>query len=462
MVFQSVYAIMTRIFHNIFWQRLIPAALALLPLVSLNAQTNTNSLPLSGSIPRRPSIILILADNIGYGDLGCYGQTKIKTPNLDKLASEGIRFTHFYAASPDDASARAALFTGVEPRNARADLPLGTNAVALAAWLKQLGYHTGLVGEWGLGYVGPLMPNQKGFDEFAGFLNDVHARDYFSDKIYRQDPKTGFDGLESLIENSGGQHGRYLPGFLGAIANNFLKINLPEKFNGYRPFFLCLAYPIPHPSEIPGDAPYSQESWPAAAKNRAAMITRMDENIGAVLKQLSTLKADTNTIVIFTSVNGPQNEDGIDPKLFNSAGGLRSEQGSVYEGNLRVPMIIRWPARIKPGHVSDFVWGAQDLLPTAAELGYGKPPEHIDGISVFPTLIGKKQTNRHESFYWESVANEGQQAVRMNDWKLVHNTTNSTELYNLKTDPGEKQNVAEKNRDVVTKLEKALGGLPQK
>lgn len=187
------------------------------------------------------------------------------------------------------------------------------------------------------------------------------------------------------------------------------------------------------------------------------MITHMDDNIGQVLQLLSKLKADTNTIVIFTSLGGPRQEGAMDPKFFNSAGPLRGGAGSVYEGGIRVPMIIRWPARIKPGQVSDFTWAAWDFLPTAAEIAFTETPKKTDGISILPLLNGKGQTNSHETLRWESDGDNPQRAVRMGDWKMVRIGTKPPELYNLKTDIGEKDDVAAKNPDVITRMEKLVG-----
>jgi arylsulfatase A-like enzyme len=444
------------------WSRLgYAGVLALLPLVPLRAQTNTAA---EGPppAPRRPCIVLILADNIGYGDLGCYGQQKIKTPGLDKLAGGGIRFTSFYAGSPDDAPSRAALLTGMEPNHIRAGFnqPLAPDALTLAAFLRQYGYHTALIGEWNLGDTGPARPDKRGFDEFAGFLSQGHAHDYFTDRWWRHDPATGNDGQFAIFENVGGKQGRYLPDLLTTAALNFVGNHKPDQFNGHRPFFLCLAYPVPAVtgnSSTPTDPQYSDEPWPPLERTRATMISRMDEGIGRLLNKLEELGISTNTAVFFTSVNGPRREERMDPEFFNSTGPLRGWQGSVHEGGLRVPMIVRWPAQITPGRTSDFVWAAWDLLPTAANIALAKRPEKIDGISVLPVLLAGTQTNRHEVFYWESRERGFEQAARMGDWKALRPATNAPlELYDLKTDAGEKQDVAEKHPDVRAKLEKIL------
>jgi arylsulfatase A-like enzyme len=405
--------------------------------------------------PRRPSIVLILADNIGYGDLGCYGQTKVKTPNLDKLASEGIRFTSYYAGSPRDEASRASLLTGLEPSHVGASFshPLPMDAITIGTLLQETGYHTGLIGEWNLGDTAPVEPNTKGFQEFAGYLSQSHARDYYTRNLYRQDTTTGSNRLETLMGSWSGPRGLYVPDVLGLAAANFIRINLPETFNHHRAFFLCLSYPIPHNGTPPTDSPYSGESWPEPAKDRAAMIAHMDDSIGRVLAQLRLEKIDTNTVVIFTSIGGPQLEGAMDPKFFDGAGPLRGQAGSVYEGGIRVPMIIRWPAQIKPGQVSDIPWAAWDLLPTAMDIALTKAPEKTDGLSVLPVLTGRGKVKKHEDFYWESRDGDLQQAARMGDWKIVRIGAHAPALYNLKKDVGEKEDVAAKNPDVVKKME---------
>ncbi len=433
------------------------ALFALALLTFAHAQTNANhpSVTNSPPAPRRPNIILILADNIGYGDLGCYGQTKIKTPELDKLAAEGIRFTSYYAGSPNDEASRASLFTGLQPRNIGASFshPLPRDAFTVAAFLHDAGYSTGLIGEWNLGDTPSTEPNTKGFDEFAGFLNATHARDYFTDSIYRQDNTTGSNRVEALPDNLNNAHHTYVPNLLGEMATRFIQYNLPDTLNHYQSFFLCLAYPVPHGGNHFNDSTYANESWPQPEKDRAAMITRMDNNIGQLLGYLSKFKADTNTVVIFTSIGGPNQEGATTPAFFNSAGKLRGEAGSVYEGGIRVPMIIRWPARIKPGQVNDFSWAAWDFFATAADIALSKPSRKTDGQSIYPLLIGKGQVTLHSNLNWES--SDGgvvQQAARQEDWKIIQEGTNAPALYNLKTDVAEKEDVAGQHPDVAKRM----------
>ncbi len=420
--------------------------------------------------PRRPSIILILADNVGYGDLGCYGQSKIKTPNLDKLAAEGIRFTSFYTGSPEDAAARAALMTGLEPRHLHAGFnqTLPAEAVTLAALLQRQGYRTGLIGTWGLGDTGAATPDKQGFEQFAGFLNQNHARDYFTDRIWRHDPTPNqegqiYDGYTIFPENENGKRGQFVPDAMATWAMNFVHDNKPEKLNHYRPFFLCLSYPIPHVSANaapPGTSAYADAPWPPLERIRATLISRMDDGVGQLLAKLDELKISPNTVIIFASVSGPEKDKAIAPEFFRSTGSFRGQQGSLNEGGLRVPLLVRWPAQIKGGGVSDRLGAGWDLFPTAAEIAFTTPLEKLDGWSLLPTLLGQAQTNRHEFIYWEKSADGLAQAVRTGDWKAIRQPTNAVpELYNLKTDPAEKENLAAKNPDVLARVETILNSV---
>jgi len=424
--------------------------------------------------PRRPSIILIVADDLGYGDLGCYGQTRIKTPNLDKLAQEGMRFTSFYAGSTVCAPSRCTLMTGLHTGHAwirgNAEQALRVEDYTVAELLHDAGYHTGLVGKWGLGDLNSTgLPQKKGFEEFVGYLNQTLAHDYYPAYLYRYAPKNAlspaYEDQEFLYENAGGRQGLYAPDLFTKAGLNYSRIHQPDPFNRYQPFFLELAYTTPHANneaarrsgngmQVPSDAPYSAEPWPQPEKNKAAMITRLDADIGALLEQLKKFKMDETTIVCFTSDNGPHKEGGVDPKFFQSAGPLRGFKRDLYEGGIRVPMIVRWPGKIKPGQVVDQPWALWDFLPTAAEIALAKPPANIDGISFLPTLMGKAQTNNHEFLYWEFHERGFQQAARSGKWKAVRPQAGEPlELYDLSLDPGEKSNVAAQNASEVARFE---------
>ena len=437
---------------------------------SASAQTATSPPP----APRKPNIIFILADDLGWGDLGCYGQQKIKTPNLDNLAAEGIRFTSFYAGSTVCAPSRAALMLGQHTGHLRirgnaAGLTLEPDEVTVADVLKQAGYRTGIIGKWGLATANsPGVPQKKGFDEWLGYLDNIHAHDYHPGFLWRFDPVTGFDGKIPLTENEGGKKGQYVPDLCTTAALNFVRNNKPDQFNKYRPFFLFLCYTIPHANnelgratgngmEVPSDAPYSSEPWPQPEKDKAAMITRLDADIGRIVQQLKELKTDDNTVIFFTSDNGPHKEGGVDPKFFQSSGPFRGLKRDLTEGGIRVPMIVRWPGKVSAGTASDRVWAMWDVLPTLADIAGLKPPAKIDGVSMLPTLLGRPQTNQHSFLYWEFHEKGFRQAVRLGDWKAIRvGVDGPLELYNLKTDFEEKKNVASEHTDVVAKIEKVL------
>jgi uncharacterized sulfatase len=312
------------------------------------------------------------------------------------------------------------------------------------------------------------MPREKGFDEFAGYLDHIHAHDYYTDHLWRYDSRSGINDWEPFPENQGGKKGLYMPDLFTMAATNFVSINKPDQFNQHRPFFLCLAYTTPHANneegqrsgngmQVPDDAPYSSEPWPQTEKNKAAMISRLDNDVGKLLTRLQDLKIDENTVVFFTSDNGPHKEGGADPKFFQSAGPLRGIKRDLYEGGIRVPMIVRWPGTIQPGRVSDQVWSFWDFLPTAMEIAMLKPSEKIDGISMLPTLLGRTQTNQHAALYWEFHERGFQQAARMDQWKAVRPQAGEPlELYDLKSDLGEKRNVAQEHPDVVARMESYL------
>lgn len=420
---------------------------------------------------RRPSILFILADDLGYGDLGCYGQVKIKTPNIDKLAAEGMRFTDFYAGSTVCAPSRAALMTGKHTGHVRirgnARISLQAEDLTMAEMLKKDGFRTGAIGKWGLGDRGtPGVPARKGFDEWFGYLDQVAAHDYYPTHLDRSGE--GHDGVFEMRENFSGQKGQYSNDYFTYAASNFCRVNVPDRFNQYRPFFLYLPYTIPHANdelgqktgngmEVPSDAPYTDEPWPQVEKNKAAMITRLDTYVGELMDVLKRYKEDANTIVIFTSDNGPHKEGGVNPKFFASGGPLRGIKRDLYEGGIRVPLIVWWPGRIKAGSVCETPFAFWDFLPTFAEVYSITPPKDIDGISFLPSLLGQTQTNRHDFLYWEFHESGFKQAVRSGDWKAVRfGVDGPLELYNLKTDPGEKTDVADQNPEVVSKIEAYL------
>jgi arylsulfatase A-like enzyme len=426
--------------------------------------------PLRQFPSRPPNIIFILADDLGYGELGCYGQKRIKTPNIDRLAAEGVRFTQCYAGTTVCAPSRSCLMTGQHSGHTRIRgndaYPLQPQDVTVAQVLKTAGYHTGLVGKWGLGLPGSTgTPVRHGFDDFVGFLSQTHAHQYYPTNLWRND-RMNFGDTDVLIPlpgNANDQRRLYVHDQFTSAATNFIRANRNV------PFFLYLAYTAPHANnelgraggngmEVPSDAPYSTENWPQPEKNKAAMITRLDRDIGNLLVILNGYNLQTNTVIFFASDNGPHNEGGARAAFFGSSGPLRGIKRDMYEGGIRVPMIVRWTGTIRPGQVSDFPWAFWDFLPTAAEIAGAKErvPLNIDGQSVLPTLLGKKQPP-HEFFYWEFHEKGSKQAVRMGDWKAVRLAMNQpVELYDLRNDIGETRNVASEHPDVVAKIEAYL------
>ncbi|GMU20059.1 MAG: arylsulfatase [Phycisphaerae bacterium] len=402
----------------------------------------------------RPNIVFILADDLGYGDLGCYGQQRILTPHIDRLAEQGTRFTQFYAGCTVCAPTRSVLMTGQHTGHTPVRgngspligrVPLRPQDLTVAELLKKAGYSTGVVGKWGLGEPDTTgVPNRKGFDFWFGYLNQAHAHTYYPDYLWRNQERYAID------ENKNNQQKVWSHDLMTREALAFVERSKD------RPFYLYLAYTTPHGKyEIPNDEPYSQQNWPPTARRYAAMITRMDSDIGKLMALLQKLDLDENTLVMFASDNGPEAGGGFDPEFFDSNGPLRGKKRDLYEGGIRVPMIARWPGKIKAGGVSDFSWAMWDFLPTAAELAGAPNPENIDGLSVLPTLLGEKQKG-HEFLYWEFHEGGFAQAVRMGDWKAVRKKPGRLELYNLREDSGEQRDVAGQHPAVVARIEQYL------
>lgn len=415
----------------------------------------------------KPNIIFVMADDLGYGDLGCYGQQRIKTPNLDKMAREGIRFTSAYAGSTVCAPSRSALMTGQHTGHTRirgnARHPLLPGDVTVAEVLKQAGYKTALIGKWGLGEAGSTgTPNAQGFDYFFGYLNQRHAHNYYPTFLWRNDQKVA---LPNVVPNEDAE-GSGMASEKKVYSHDLIMDEALKWLdeNGKAPFFLYLAPTLPHANnearqlgmEIPSDAPYSGENWPQAQKNHAAMITRLDTDVGNVLAKLKELGVDKNTVVFFMSDNGAHREGGNDPEFNKSSGPLRGIKRAMYEGGIRVPAIVRWPGVVQASQVSDYPWANWDFLPTAADLAGAKPPANIDGISIAPLLRGKRQPS-HPPFYWEFHEGGSKQAVRMGNLKAVRNEIGGPiELYDLTADLGESSNIAAQHPETVAAIEAYL------
>ena len=406
---------------------------------------------------RKPNIIWIMADDLGLYDVGCYGQKLIQTPCIDRIAAEGVKFTQAYAGSTVCAPSRSVLMQGLHSGHStvrgnsaavggpppQRRIPLNPDDVTVAEALKAAGYATGIVGKWGLGEPGTEgIPNKQGFDHWFGYLNQRHAHTHYTDYLWRNTDKVALEG------NRDGKRTQYSHDLMTEEALGFVRRSKA------RPFFLYLAYTLPHAKfHVPSLEPYADKPWPAEAKAYAAMVTRMDRDIGRLMALLKELGLDRDTIVFFTSDNGGY-PDGTARKMFHPQGPLRGQKGNLYEGGLRVPMLVRWPGRIAPGRVSDQVWAFWDFFPTACELAGAEPPKGLDGISMLPAILGETQRQGHEFLYWEFRTRNFSQAVRWGDWKGIRSGTEEPlALYNLKTDLGEKHNVAAAHPDVVKKIE---------
>lgn len=416
----------------------------------------------SAETNRPPNIVFIMADDLGYGDVGCYGQQTIQTPVLDRLAAEGLRFTSCYAGSTVCAPSRCVLMTGLHTGHARvrgnALVPLEPEDVTVAEVLKSAGYTTAMFGKWGLGEPESTgLPTRQGFDQWFGYLNQRHAHNYYPEYLWRNTERVPLPGNEDKKRTT------YSQDLIMEETLAFIRTT------GDEPFFLYLAFTLPHANnergrqgmEIPSDEPYSDQDWPEQQKNHAAMITRFDSDVGLVMQALAERGIDDETIVFVTSDNGPHREGGADPEFFNSSGPLRGIKRSLTDGGIRVPMIVRWPKVIEAGTTSDEAWSFQDFLPTAAELAETDSPTGIDGISMVPTILGAERAGRsqpeHEYLYWEFHERGFKQAVRLGPWKGISTEQgNPLELYNVVSDIGEENNVAEEHPELVAKIEAIL------
>jgi len=422
----------------------------------------------------KPNIIFILADDLGYGDVGCFGQKVIQTPNIDNLAKEGMKLTDHYAGSTVCAPSRCVLMTGLHSGHAlvrgNARLPLRPEDVTVAELLKTAGYTTAIIGKWGLGEADSTgIPNRQGFDYWFGYLNQRHAHNYYPEFLWKNEQKITLKGNKLTKPAQGGwgvssPQVTYSHDLFAADALDFLDKNRDK------PFFLYLPFTIPHANneagnkgmEVPDFGPYADKDWPDPQKGHAAMITRMDGDIGKIMARLKELDIDEDTYVLFSSDNGPHKEGGADPAFFKSSGPLKGYKRSLYEGGIRVPTIARWPGKIKPGSKTDHISAFWDFLPTCCDIAGVETPDGLDGISMLPTLLGqnKKQKN-HEYMYWEFHEQGKRQAVRIGDWKGIRQNVakkpdGPIELYNLKDDIGEKNNIAKDNPAIVEKIAKIM------
>ncbi len=429
----------------------------------------------------RPNIIYIMTDDLGYGDPGCYGQQVIQTPNIDQLASEGMKFTDHYAGHTVCRPSRLVLWlgkhvghtglTGNRPRS------LSSQEATVAKLLQQSGYVTGGVGKWSLGNVdvpaeidNPGHPNRNGFDYWFGYMNQGNAHNYYPEFLWENSQRVPLPG--NVIDPNPRSRGRvssqrvsYSHDYMTKAAFDFIRRHHRQ------PFLLHIHWTIPHANnegggatgngmEIPDYGIYADRDWPDPEKGFAAMISHMDADVGKLMALLKELDIDSRTLVIFTSDNGPHNEGRHSHEFFNSNGPLTGFKRSMHEGGIRVPMIARWPGRIAPGSESDHPSGFYDFLPTACELAGVEPPEDIDGLSYVPTLVGETDRQRqHEYLYCASQEGATSVGVRYGDWKLVRyrkgkrkQDSGDWRLYDLSQDIAEQHNIADRHPDVVAAI----------
>ena len=413
-----------------------------------------------------PNVILILADDLGYGDIGSYGQDKIKTPNLDRMATEGVQFTQFYSGSAVCRPARCTLMTGlhtgncyVRANNYQAGLNLRLTDVTIAEVLKEKNFTTATIGKWALGEENSTgIPTKQGFDYFYGYLNQTHAHNYYPEFLIRNTDRVP---LSNQVPNAG-QFGEgiatvkqeYSNDLFTEEALNFIRENKDN------PFFLYLPYTLPHANneagdmglEVPDLGIYENMDWPHPRKAYAAMVTRLDSYVGSIIEELKRQNLENNTIILFTSDNGPHEESGHDPSFFNSTSNLRGLKRNFYEGGIRVPLIVWGPGIVKSNSVSDHISYFPDILPTIAE-AIGIEIEHsIDGLSFYPTLTAATESQKeHKFLYWEAHEKKGARALRIGNWKsVIKPYRGKMELYDLSNDVIESNNIASENADILS------------
>jgi len=409
------------------------------------------------SAQQHPNIILILADDLGYGDVGYQGQQKVHTPNIDHLATQGMRFTQFYAGATVCAPSRASLMTGLHTGHTpirgnrgfqpEGQYPLADSSLTIATVLQQHGYTTGAFGKWGLGYPGSTgIPSKKGFATFFGYNCQSLAHNYYPDHLWDNDSIVHLDGAT------------YSADLIHQHAMRFIRENKAH------PFFLYLAYTLPHAQlQVPHDSVYANylnlfhDSLHATF---AAMVTRLDRYVGEILAQIKEEGLAANTLILFTSDNGPHREGGGDPDFFNGSGNFRGIKRDLYEGGIREPFIAVWPGRIKARTTSEYTGAFWDLFPTFEQLAGIPLTKNIDGLSILPVLEGQPG-KQHEYLYWEFHENNGRQAVRYGKWKGVRLNVSKDpnapiELYDLEKDPGEKHNIAPEHAIIVRQIKQYM------
>ena len=419
----------------------------------------------------QPNIIYILLDDAGYGDLSCYGQTKFLTPNIDRLASEGMKFTNHYSGSTVCAPTRSVIMSGLHtghtPSRGNREIkpvgqfPIPATTFTIAEALKKAGYATGAFGKWGLGNPGSEGdPIHQGFDRFFGYNCQRNAHTYYPTWLFDDLRKIELDGktyahdliMDKAVEWIDRQHENPFFCFL-PVTIPHAAMHVPEKYAApFREKFPEFENKV---GRYGNNKPFAKN--PAA--QFAGMMTALDEGIGRVLKSLKKHQIDQNTIVLLSSDNGPHKEGGHMPNYFNSNGGLRGFKSDLYEGGIRCPLLVRWPGKVEAGSTSNHISAHWDLFPTFCELAGTNPPEGLDGISFLPTLLGKEQ-EKHEHLYWEFYEGGGKRAVRIGKWKAVQNQVNRKgkdapiEIYDLESDRAETSDLAAQNSELIARIQK--------
>lgn len=432
----------------------------------------------------KPNIVFILADDLGYGDLGCFGQKTLATPHIDQLAADGMKLTRHYAGSTVCAPSRCVLMTGFHTGHStvrgNGEVVLKPDDVTIAMRLQEAGYRTGCFGKWGLGSPPPRTdPNDYGFDEFYGYVNMYHAHNFYPEFMIRNGKIEQLDNVlddpwreEEGYEMGGPKEGAgvakvkndYAPNLIADEAIQFIEDSADE------PFFLYFALNIPHANneagrppyndgmEVPDHGDFAKEDWPDPEKGFAEMIRLIDSYVGRIVAKLNELDLAENTLVVFSSDNGPHAEGNHEMEFFDSNGDLRGMKRDLFDGGVRVPTIATWPGVIEAGSKSDQLSGFQDWFPTFENLADIDPNRGLDGFSLTPILKGETDNIAGRDFlYWEFLERGGRKAVTTRKWKAVQLDTMKkqwpTELYDLENDPGEKTNVAKEHPEVVEKLE---------
>ena len=438
----------------------IATAFVMFAAQSANAQPGSGQPAKPRKWPEKPNIIYIMADDLGYGDLGCYGQKIIKTPNIDQMAREGVCFSDHYSGHTVCRPSRLSLLTGKTTRNtaisSNEQYTLPIDATTVTSLLQRAGYATGGVGKWALGAAGSNgSPTNQGFDFWFGYLDQSEAHNYYPEVLWKNNTaiklpgnKVG-DQKRVSVERTTYAHTAIVNEAMGFIERN-----------KDRPFFLQAHFTIPHANneggkatgdgmEIPDHGQYAGQKWPEPEKGFAAMVSQLDADVGNILKQLRTLGIEKRTLVLFTSDNGPHSEGGHNHEFFDSNGPLRGYKRDLYDGGIRVPLIAWWPGTVDEDEWDDHTSAFWDFLPTACELAGVDPPDDIDGISYVPTLLGEEQP-AHESLYWQF---NGKIAIRDGRWKAVRPHEDAEfELYDIYEDEGEESNLAEVRGVILDRL----------